>query len=274
MPGLGASFGKARSWVIIFGFSFQPSEIVKLTFLLFLAGWCYKKGRDRISDFGYGLVPFIFFLMLILGLVIAQPDIGTTIIIGVMAVLVYFLAGAKLSHLGWLGLAGVAGFSILALKKTYLVNRLLVFLNPESDVQGIGYHINQALLAIGSGGWFGRGYGKSQQKFAYLPEVHGDSIFAIIAEEMGFIVVLFLVGLFLFLMYRGFKVAQNSSDEYGKLLASGIVVWFTFQAFLNIAVISGLAPLTGIPLPFISAGGTALTISLAAVGLLLNISKQ
>lgn len=275
IPGLGTDLNKGvLSWVKVFGFSMQPSEIAKLTFLIFLAGWCYKKGRDKMADFSYGFIPFIFYLASIAGLVILEPDLGTALVIVVMSILIFFTAGAKISHLGWLGLAGAAGFTVLALEKTYLVKRLLVFLNPNVDPQGIGYQLNQALLAIGSGGFFGRGYGNSQQKFAYLPEVHGDSIFAVIAEELGFVAVVLLVTLFLIIMYRGFRIARGAPDEYGRLIAVGIVGWFIFQAFLNIAVVSGLAPLTGIPLPFISAGGTALAISLGAAGLLLNVSKQ
>jgi cell division protein FtsW len=151
--------------------------------------------------------------------------------------------------------------------------RFTVFLNPEIDPQGIGYQINQALLAIGSGGLFGRGLGKSIQKYNYLPEVTGDSIFAIIAEELGFIRVIVIVALFAFLAYRGFLVARRAPDVFGKLVATGITTWFIFQAFVNIAAMVALIPLTGIPLPFISYGGTALFCALVAVGILINISK-
>ncbi len=274
IPGLGAKFGTAKSWIDIFGFSFQPSEFAKLTFAIFLAGWCFRKGKDKIYDFSYGFIPFVFYLGAVCALVLAQPDLGTMLVFVAASIIIFYTAGAKLSHLGWLGLSGLAAVIILAFKKNYLLNRFLSYINPAADPQGIGYQINQALLAIGSGGLFGRGYGNSEQKFAYLPEVIGDSIFAIIAEELGFIIVVLVIFLFAFLMYRGFKIAKLATDEYGKYIAAGIIGWLSFQACLNIAVISGLAPLTGIPLPFISFGGTALAASLAAAGLLLNISKQ
>ena len=150
----------------------------------------------------------------------------------------------------------------------------MTFLNPELDPQGIGYQINQALLAVGSGGFFGLGFGQSRQKFAYLPEVIGDSIFAIIAEELGFIISLSLIFLLVFFAYRGLKLARGINDEYGKLIVTGIIAWFIFQSFFNIAVMIGLMPLTGIPLPFVSYGGTALATLLAATGILANISRQ
>ena len=163
---------------------------------------------------------------------------------------------------------------VLILNSPYRAARLTTFLHPELDPQGIGYHINQAFLAIGSGGFWGRGFGHSRQKFQYLPEATGDSIFAIMAEELGFIICVLIIFLFIFLMYRGLKTAKGSIDQFGRLLAIGIVSWFTFQAFFNISSMIGLLPMTGIPLPFISYGGTALAVTMAAFGILINISKQ
>lgn len=171
-------------------------------------------------------------------------------------------------------LAGIIGLAILIKIEPYRLNRFLVFLNPEIDPRGIGYQINQALLAIGSGGIFGLGLGHSRQKFNYLPEPIGDSIFAVLGEELGIIGALSLVLLFVILAVRGFKIAKNAPDDFGRLLAVGITSWIIFQAFINIAAITAIIPLTGIPLPFISYGGTSLIFLLAGVGILLNISKQ
>lgn len=273
VPGIGYKFLGARRWINLGGVFFQPSELVKLTFLIYLSTWLEK--REKISDVAYGLTPFLTMLgFLILVIAGVQKDLGTMIIIGLIALSVYFVAGAPRKHLIWIGLAGVAGFFLLVKVFPHRVNRLMVFLNPELDPQGIGYHINQALLAIGSGGFFGLGLGHSRQKFQYLPEASGDSIFAIIAEELGFVFTLGLILLFLFLVREGFKIARRASDDFGKFLAVGITTWIAFQAFINIASMLGLVPLTGIPLPFISYGGTSLVTLLAASGILVNISKQ
>ena len=181
-----------------------------------------------------------------------QPDMGTMTIIAITALVVYFVAGAPFKHLTWL-ILGASGLFLLLIKiAPYRAARLTVFLNPALDPQGIGYHINQALLAIGSGGIFGLGLGHSRQKYLYLPEVTGDSIFAVIAEELGLIFSLVLIILFLILMYRGLKIARSAPDTFGKLIATGIIVWLVLQAFINIAAMVTLIPLTGIPLPFIS----------------------
>jgi len=274
IPGIGANYGTAKSWINIGTFSFQPSELVKLTFLLYLATWLEKRGTHGVKDLYTGFFPFLFLLGLISGLMLLQPDMGTLAIIIFMCVAVFFASGAKLKHVAALLVAGVGAIYLLVLKSPYRIARLTIFLHPELDPQGIGYHINQAFLAIGSGGLFGRGFGLSRQKFQYLPEVTGDSIFAIYAEELGFIFCLLLIGLFIAFMWRGFKVAKNSPDQFGRLVAIGIVSWITFQALFNIAAMAGLLPMTGIPLPFVSAGGSALAITLAAVGILINISKQ
>jgi len=274
MPGVGAEYGTARSWINVFGFSLQPSEIVKLTFLLYLASWLASKGEKKIRDLQYGFLPFIFVLTIVAMLIIKQPDFGTLSIIVVMSLSVYFVAGGRLVHLAWLTAVGAGALALLVKLSPYRTARLTTFLHPELDPQGIGYHINQALLAVGSGGWFGRGFGHSRQKFAYLPEVTGDSIFAIAAEELGFFICVVIVLAFLYLALRGFKLAQATRDPFGKLLVVGIITWFVFQAFLNIGAIIGILPLTGVPLPFVSYGGTALIMCLAAAGILVNISKS
>jgi cell division protein FtsW len=273
IPGLGFAYGGAQRWIDFRLFSLQPAEICKLTFILYLALWLEKKG-EGIKSFAYGFLPFIVISLFIAGLIIAQPDMGTMFIIIMIGALMFFTAGARIIHVV-LGFGG--GFFLLwSLIKIapYRLARITTWLNPYSDTRGISYHINQALLAIGSGGLLGLGFGLSRQKYNYLPEVVGDSIFAIIAEELGFLRSIFIIILFLFLAYRGFKIAQKAPDVFGRLVATGITSWFAFQAIINIGAMLSLLPLTGLPLPFISYGGSALVISLAAVGILMNISKQ
>lgn len=273
IPGLGASYGRARNWINFFGMSMQPAEIVKLTFLLYLTAWLEKREKDKIKDFSSSFIPFVAVLGVIIFLMALQPDIGTMIVIVLISLAVYFSAGGSLIHLSWLSLLG-GGFLFLLIKiAPYRAARLTTFLHPELDPQGIGYHINQALLAIGSGGLFGLGFGHSRQKFQYLPEVAGDSIFAVIAEELGFIFSVALVVLFIFLAVRGFKIAERAPDGFGRLVAVGITSWFIFQAFINIGAMISIFPLTGIPLPLVSYGGTAMAVGLAAMGILVNISK-
>jgi len=273
IPGIGFSYGGAKRWIHLGNYLFQPTEVVKLTFLLYLATWLEKRGKN-IHDFLYGFMPFIILMFIITFLVMLQPDLGTMTVIAVIAISTYYVAGASYSHLGLIALGGTAIFALLIKIAPYRVQRFTVFLNPQLDPQGVGYHINQALLAIGSGGLFGVGLGLSRQKFNYLPEAAGDSIFAIMAEELGFIVMVVLIILFLFFMYRGFKIARSSPDGFSRLLAAGITAWFSFQAFINIGSMTGILPLTGIPLPFISYGGSALIISMGAIGILTNISRQ
>jgi cell division protein FtsW len=274
IPGIGAPWGTSYSWLYIFGYSLQPSEIVKLTFLLYLAAWLAQKHEHHLKDINYGFLPFIIVLAIIATLLILEPDTGTMVIIVVMSLAVYFAAGGSLVHLTWLGLAGLGGLWALIKISPYRAQRLTTFLHPELDPQGIGYHINQALLAVGSGGWLGLGYGHSRQKFAYLPEATGDSIFAIIAEELGFFLTVALIALYAFIAVRGLKLAAACRDPFGRLLVVGIITWLTTQVVVNIGAILGVMPMTGIPLPFISYGGTAMMVSLAATGILANISKQ
>lgn len=274
IPGIGAGYGTANSWINIAGISFQPSEFVKLTFLIYLASWLESRGKKRAGDFSEGLIPFLSVLSAIALLLILQPDIGTMTIIILISMAVYFVGGANLLHMIGMSILGFFGILLLGWLSPYRAARLMVFLHPELDPQGIGYHINQAFLAIGSGGLLGRGFGMSRQKFQYLPEVAGDSIFAVIAEELGFFIAAFLIAGFIYLMYRGFKIAQNAPDNYGKLLVIGIISWIIIQAFVNIGAMVGILPLTGVPLPFISYGGTAMFVLLGACGIVVNISRQ
>lgn len=274
IPGIGSKIYGASRWIKLGFLSFQPSEIAKLATIIYLAAWMESKGSKKIKDFFEGFLPFLGIMGLVGFLIIKQPDVGTFGIISLIALAIYFMAGARISHILLMLLAGIALFFILIKTAPYRLDRFLVFLNPELDPQGVGYQINQALLAVGSGGVFGTGLGHSRQKFNYLPEPVGDSIFAIISEELGLVGAGILVILFLALAFRGFKIAKNVPDFFGRIIATGVTSWVIFQAFMNIAAILGLVPLTGIPLPFISYGGTSLVFLLAGIGILLNISKQ
>lgn len=274
LPVIGYDLKGAHRWINIGGILFQPSEIAKLTFLIYLATWFESKGERKLKDVEGGLMPFIIALGLIMVLIILQPDVGTTLIIMGVALVVYFAGGGQIKHLIML-LVGAAGILWILIKiAPYRAARFTVFLHPELDPQGIGYHINQSLLAIGSGGLFGLGLGHSRQKHLYLPEVIGDSIFAVMAEELGFFIMVGLIILYLVLAMRGFKIAREAPDKFGRLLAVGITAWICFQGFVNISAMVGLMPLTGLTLPFISYGSSSLVVFMAAVGIMINISRQ
>jgi len=274
IPGIGSSLGTgAQSWILLGGFSFQPAEVAKLGLLLFFA-WYLARLGPRLSHLANGFIPALLYGFLPVALVILQPDIGTVSLLFGMVFGMLFLARAKLRHLLILAVAGVVVLGLMVLLAPYRAARLTTFLHPELDPQGIGYHINQAFLAVGSGGWFGLGFGHSRQKFQYLPEVHADSIFAVIAEEMGFVFALGAVALIACIAWRGLSIARRAPDDYGRLLAGGAVLFLFLQSLINIGAMVGLMPLTGLPLPLVSHGGTALIVALSAVGLLVNVSKQ
>jgi cell division protein FtsW len=274
IPGLRAEYGTARSWINVFGFSFQPAELVKISFLIYLATWLEAK-KDGLNSLTRGVLPFLIILGIISALMLAQPDLGTLFIIAVSSVVVFFAGGGKLSHILMAGLlAAVALFAMISLRSSYQSDRFRCLQDPSYSALGHCYQVNQSMIAVGSGGLFGRGLGESRQKYLYLPEVWGDSIFPIIAEETGFIFTTLLILLYLFMFYRGLLIARAAPDIYGSSLAIGIVVWLSLQTFLNIGGMINLIPMTGVPLPFISAGGSATLSSLLAMGILANISKQ
>lgn len=272
VPGLRVTSGGAARWIGIGPFTLQPSEFAKLGIIIYLAALLERKGKD-IRDFKKSVIPFLIITSIIAVLIVLQPDIGTLFALTAIALTMVFAAGFRLRHLTFIGLVGVAAFSILVSTASYRLNRLFVYLHPELDPQGIGYQINQALLAIGTGGLWGLGFGRSRQKYTYLPEPAGDTIFAITAEELGFVRVLLLLFAFALIAYRGYTIAGEAPDMFGRLLATGITSWITVQAFVNIASVLAITPLTGIPLPFISYGGSALVSILFATGVLLNISR-
>jgi len=268
VPGLGYSHAGAQRWIAIGDVSFQPSEFLKLAFVIYLAAFFSKK-----ECYFNTLIPFLALMAVIGGLMAFQSDAGTLALIAIVGFIIYFLSGARFYQLAVIVFCYGAAFFALIKFFPHRMARFITFFNPSIDPQGISYQINQALLAIGSGGLFGVGLGHSQQKYNYLPEPIGDSIFAIAAEEIGFIGVLILVILFLFLAFKGLRIAKKTSDDFGKLLAIGITSWLVIQALINITAITGLIPLTGIPLPFVSYGGSALIVALAGAGILVNISK-
>ncbi|MCD4694528.1 putative lipid II flippase FtsW [bacterium] len=272
IPGLGAHYGKANSWINIFGFSLQPAEFVKVSFLIYLAAWLERRQGD-LNSISQGLGPFLIILGFISFLMIMQPDIGTLAIIGISSVIVYFVGGGKIIHLISLGLVSVLVLVFILNAKPYVKDRFNCLTNPEIDVQGQCYQINQSLIAVGSGGFWGRGIGQSRQKYMYLPEVSGDSIFSIIAEEVGFVFSSLLIILFFLFFLKGVLIAKHASDRFGQILAVGIVSWIAIQVFLNIGGMINLIPMTGVPLPLISYGGSAMMASLLALGILVNISK-
>lgn len=273
IPGIGNEYGTARSWIVLGGFSVQPSEYLKLSLIFYLSVWLQKR-EQLIETFHEGFLPFVSLLLLSTIPIALQPDLGSFLVLSTIASVLFFIAGGNLLHL-FLGggLASVIGLPFI-LHEEYIRNRFKVFLFPNSPTTGetIGFQIRQALIAIGSGGMFGLGYGKSIQKFGYLPEVQADMIFSAMAEELGFFRLLIIFILYALFVWRGLRIARLAPDRFGFLVATGITSWIAAQTLLNFAVNLSLFPLTGLTLPFISYGGSSLVISLAAVGVLLNIS--
>src|SRR3989339_43540 len=273
IPGLSAHYGKARSWINVFGYSVQPSEFVKLSFLLYLAAWLEARKKD-LGEIEKGIGPFIVVLGAIAFLMLKQPDMGTLSIIAITSLIVYFVGGGKIKHILLILLFGVLSFGVMVQFKPYQLNRFKCMIDPSFDAADACYQINQSLIAVGSGGVLGRGLGASPQKYMYLPEVSGDSIFAIIAEETGFVVSVIFIILFLYLFYCGYKIAKNAPDDFGRILAIGISSWIVMQALINIGGIINAMPMTGVPLPLVSYGGSAILAALTACGILVNISRQ
>ncbi|MBE3558962.1 MAG: putative lipid II flippase FtsW [Ktedonobacteraceae bacterium] len=268
----GTSAYGATRWFTIGSFiSFQPSELTKLVLALYIADWLARKG-NQVETFLYGLAPFVILVGVVLGLVLLENDMGTAIIIAGLAAAMFFTAGANIFQ--FLLAMGCGGLIFLTQAfKPYRYARLMGFLDPFKDTTGKNLQLYQSLLALGSGSWFGVGLGASRQKTGWLPLPYIDSIFAIIGEELGFIGCALIVLLFVFLAFRGFRLARRSQDMYGALLATGLTTWLVLQAIINIGATTGTIPYTGVPLPFISFGGSSLVFSLAAVGVLLNISR-
>ena len=272
-PGVGRVAGGARRWISLGGpFSFQPAEAAKLAMALYLANFLANRGA-RLREFRRGVVPPVLVTGVMFGLILAQPDLGSAMLMGLLTGVMLFVAGARFVHLAGLAAFGIPGLLVAILGEGYRRQRLLAFLDPWADPQGAGFHIIQSLLALGSGGLLGVGLGNSRQKFFYLPERHTDFIFSILGEELGLIGTGAVVALFAVFAYRGFRVARRAPDQFGSLLAAGITTMVVLQAVLNIGVTTGVLPITGVPLPFLSFGGSSLLFTMIASGMLLNISQ-
>ncbi len=272
MPFIGFEHGGARRWLSIGPFSLQPAELLKFGFVIYFSAWCASM-KQKVETWKHGVIPFVTMLG-IMGIILAlQPDFGTVIIIALAGLSIFITSGAKWTHIISLGLAGFLALAALGLFVPYIQGRLLTFVNPARDPLGAGYQIQQSLIAVGSGEFFGRGFGQSIQKFNFLPEPIGDSIFAVFAEEWGFIGSMLLLGLLVAFLARGYRIANQAPTNFSRLVVVGIVTMIVAQSFINIASMLGVFPLTGDPLVFVSQGGSALVVALVEIGIILNISK-
>lgn len=272
VPGIGATINGSRSWLHLFGFSFQPSELLKLSIIITLS-YLLAGNKQKWDDWKNTLLPILAVIFPGVLLVLMQPDIGTLSIISVIIFVMLYVAKVPGKYLLVLVMMGIVAFGSVLILSPRRAGRLTTFLHPELDARGVGYQINQAFLAVGTGGWWGLGLGHSRQKFQYLPEVNADSIFAIIAEENGFLISMAIIALIFFIGSRGFKIANTAEDDFGKYIVTGIMVWFLWQSSLNIGAMVGALPLTGVPLPLVSHGGTAIVTMVTALAIVLNISK-
>lgn len=267
VPGLGVRAQGAHRWLNFGFFILQPAELAKLTLVIYLSAWFSHPEKKR-------LVSFLLLLGMLVGLVALEPDLGTGMILLAIALAMYFYSGAPIVHFFLLLPVLAVGVILFAVAAPYRAQRLMTFLNPELDPLGASYQIRQVLLSFGSGGWFGVGIGQSRQKYEYLPEANTDSIFAIIGEESGFVGAALIVVGYLFIISRGFRIATRSSDSFGRLLALGVSSWLSIQTLMNMMAMVAIIPLTGIPLPLISYGGSSLIILLSGLGIVLNISTH
>jgi len=265
VPGVSLRVLGAKRWLGIGIFRFQPGELTKFSFVLWAAAFLSKKKK---------FIPFFVLLFLVIGLIMLEPDLGTTIVVAISGLAVYFCSGAQIWQMLLVAIAGLVGVVGLIMSSSYRLKRVMTFFDPSTDPLGASYHIRQVLIALGSGGILGLGLGQSRQKYEYLPAVTTDSIFAVIAEETGFIGGMLVLICFLVVIWRGLKIAKQAPDDFGKLLALGIISWIGIQALINLAAMVALVPLTGIPLPFISYGGSSLVLALSGMGVLVNISKH
>jgi len=273
IPGVGHAANGGQRW-IGFGFAnLQPSELMKLAFVIFLADWMTRR-QEKVGRFWQGLAPIFLLLGLSFGLIMLEPDLGTSLVLTGTVFLMLLAGGANVFQLAGVGSLAVPGVAALALMSPYRARRLFTFLDPFKNPQGDGYQIIQGLYALGSGGLFGVGLGRSRQKFFYLPERHTDMIFAILGEELGLVGTVCVLLCFVFLAWRGYRIAVEAPDRFASMLAVGITSWITLQACMNIAVVTSTIPMTGIPLPFISYGGSSLLFIMSGVGILLGVSRH
>jgi cell division protein FtsW len=272
VPGLGWSHGGARRWIDLRFTNFQPVELLKFGFVIYFASWL-AWAKSRVESWKWGILPFGIMLAVIALILFKQPDTKSFILIALTGLGMLFISGVPWKYLLGAGLILSVSLGALVYFTPYLQARVKTFINPAEDSQGASYQIQQSLIALGSGGIFGRGFGQSVQKFSYLPEPQGDSIFAVLGEELGFLGTVSSIVLYLLFLLRGFRIANRAPDYFSGLLVSGIVILITVQSFMHIASVTGVFPLTGVPLVFMSQGGTSLMIFMAAVGIVLQISK-
>ncbi len=273
VPSLGFSHGGARRWLALGPVSLQPVECLKFAFIMYLAAWL-SWVKHKFKDMKLSALPLLGLMLVMIVVLLKQPDTKSLILMFTTGPVLLFISGLPWKYLIGLFIVCVVGFLSLTFFVPYVRDRVHTFLNPTHDPQGSSYQLQQSLIAVGSGGVFGRGFGQSIQKFSYLPEPQGDSIFAVVGEEFGFVGASILVLLFVAFGLRGLRIAYRAPDAFSRLLVTGIVILIVTQSFLNIAAIIGVFPLTGVPLVFVSHGGTSLLISLAAVGIVLHISKH
>lgn len=273
IPGIGIERNGAQRWIgLTDTLAVQPSEFAKLALVIYISAWLAAKGRS-IRRFMLGFVPFVLMAGIVAALIMKEPDLGTTIVIVLTTMTLFFVAGASIIHLLTLGIIALVAGTVLIITGDYRMGRIIAFTSAESDPAGVGFHTLQLLIALGSGGLTGLGLGDSRQKFFYVPGAHTDGIFAIIGEEAGFVGAVVVLFLFLLLLYRGFRIAMYARDDFGAFLAIGIVSWIGYQMLINVGGVTRSIPLTGIPLPFVSYGGSALAATMAAAGVLLSVSR-
>ncbi|MEK9181887.1 MAG: putative lipid II flippase FtsW [Patescibacteria group bacterium] len=272
VPSLGWSHGGAQRWIKLGLISFQPVEILKFGFVIYFAAWL-SWVKNKVQDFKFGILPFGIMLLIIAVILFKQPDTKSFILIAATGMVMLFISGVSMKYILGIGVGSILLLGFLVFSTPYLQERVKTFIDPSSDPRGSSYQIQQSLIAFGSGGIFGRGFGQSIQKFSYLPEPQGDSIFAVLGEELGFLGACGVIFLYLLFALRGFRIANHSPDLFSRLLVSGIVIMITMQSFMHIASVTGVFPLTGVPLPFMSHGGTSLMIYLIAMGIVLQVSK-
>jgi cell division protein FtsW len=273
VPGVGTRVGGASRWLRVSSFAgLQPAELAKLALVIYLAFWLAAK-RESVGRWSV-TVPFVAVVTLLAGLVIAEPDLGTAIVLVAIGLAMYFIAGARIAEFAALGALATISVAAVAVVQPYRLLRLVTFLDPWSEPQGAGFQTIQSIYGLALGGMFGEGLGAGKEKFGFLPAPYTDSIFAVLGDELGLLGTLAVVLLFLVIEFKGIRIALSAPDETGTLLATGVTVWLVFQAWVNMAVVAALVPMTGITLPFISYGGSSICVGLVAVGILLNVGRQ
>ncbi|MDQ3986938.1 MAG: putative lipid II flippase FtsW [Actinomycetota bacterium] len=274
IPGVGISAGGSARWLGLGPLSFQPSELAKFALVLFAADVFSRKRESTLEDMSHTLIPLVPAMAALTLLVVLQPDLGTTLLLGIIGIGMLFVAGAPMRYVVSLSGIGALAATAAALAAPYRRARVMAFLDPWADPLNTGYQTIQGLVALGSGGWFGVGLGASRQKWNYIPNAHTDYIFAILGEEMGLIGTFVVLGMFVALAYLGVKTARRAPDRFGMFMAGGITIWISCQAIVNIGAVTATLPITGVPLPLVSFGGSSLVITLIAVGILANIARQ